>query len=137
MTAEVKTEASEGGGSAWLRIDDGRGEELGLDNQQEQGPLKGDSPWSLRTIVLDVPNTAETLNYGSFQMGGGATSIRNVQFERVGPDVPTTGAGERSRTEPAAWQATSDFREAPRTGAPSEYKAVPVHAALPPFKLGH
>ncbi|HEX2860043.1 MAG TPA: RNA polymerase sigma factor [Lacunisphaera sp.] len=91
MNGWIKTEDIAGGsGQLWLRVDGpGGGNTLAFDNMNDRAP-KGTTDWEEYSIVLDVPETATSLNYGYFLRGTGQMWINGVTFELVGDDVPST-----------------------------------------------
>lgn len=91
LSGWIKTsEANEGGGHLWMRIDgQERGQMLGFDNMDNR-PVKGSTDWQEASVVLDVPAGASSLNYGFFVSGGGKMWVNGQRIEVVGPEVPTT-----------------------------------------------
>jgi TIR domain len=92
LRAELKTDNVTGAGTIWMRVD-GPGGTLQFDNMEKRktlGVLKGTVDWVPREIILDVPEEAESINFGFFQHGTGATWARNFVLEQVGRDVPLT-----------------------------------------------
>ena len=92
LRAELKTDNVTGAGTIWMRVD-GPGGTLQFDNVEKRktlGVLKGTVDWVPREIILDVPEEAESINFGFFQHGTGATWARNFVLEQVGRDVPLT-----------------------------------------------
>ncbi len=51
--------------------------------------------------MLDVPETATSLNYGYFLRGTGQMWVNGVTFELVGDDVPSTDMTRKRPTLPA------------------------------------
>jgi len=95
LTAELKTRMA-GSGTIWMRVDPkgGGGRFLAFDNtmgRRENGPLTGDTDWSERAIVLDVPEDAESVHFGFLLKAPGSLWGRAVRLEAVGQDVPVTG----------------------------------------------
>lgn len=99
MNGWIKTEdITDGAGQLWLRVDGpGGGNTLAFDNMNDRAP-KGTTDWEEYSIVLDVPETATSLNYGYFLRGTGQMWINGVTFELVGDDVPST---DMTRKRPA------------------------------------
>ncbi len=95
ISAELRSRGVERG-TLWMRVDprDGR-RHLRFDNmlhRKSHGALRGDIDWTERSIVLDVPEDAETIHYGIMLGGGGELWARNFVFEEVDPEkVPVTG----------------------------------------------
>ena len=94
LSAELKGRDA-GAGTIWLRIDaPGHGRTLGFDNmmmRDEDGPVSGHTDWTERSIVLDVPEEAESIYFGFFLKAPGAVWARGFRLETVGEDVPVTG----------------------------------------------
>ena len=53
--------------------------------------ITGTNDWTKCELVLDVPITAEWINFGAYLNGKGQIWISSVKFEAVGLDVLTTG----------------------------------------------
>lgn len=88
-SAFVKTRAVAGSAGLWMRIDDGGGGMLALDNMMNR-PVRATTEWTPLSIVLDVPADAEGLAFGLLLMGAGDVWIDDVSMEVVGTDVPVT-----------------------------------------------
>lgn len=104
LSGWIKTsEANEGGGHLWMRIDgQERGQMLGFDNMDNR-PVKGTNDWQEASVVLDVPAGSSSLNYGFFVSGGGKMWVNGQRIEVVGSDVPTTNMmANRSSALPSA-----------------------------------
>lgn len=106
-------------GTIWMRVDGRERMGLAFDNmltRTTDGPLTGDRDWTRRSVVLDVPDAADSLHYGLFLKGYGQVWARRVRLDGVGPEIPVTG---EPRTPPrcdkgqlAAAPTNLDFREA-------------------------
>jgi hypothetical protein len=77
-----------GWGGLWLRADGPRGP-LSLDNMRDR-PVRGTTAWTEASIVLDVPEEAESLHFGTLLSGGGALDLAQPEFEEAAA-VPVTG----------------------------------------------
>jgi len=77
----------------WMRVDgpDTRrtGRSLSFDNMENR-PIKGTSDWTRYEIVLDVPPESVEIAFGILLQGIGEVWLDDVQFVKVGSDVPTT-----------------------------------------------
>ena len=73
----------------WMRVDKGR-DRVAFDNMQER-PIRGTTSWQQYEVVLDVPQDATGIFFGVLLAGPGTVWLNGVNFEVVGPDVPTTG----------------------------------------------
>lgn len=76
----------------WMRVDDDKRESPSFDNMGDR-PIKGTTEWTRHDVVLDVPANAVLIAFGVLLDGEGEVRIRNLIFEVVGRDVPTTGKG--------------------------------------------
>ncbi len=89
FSALVKTEAVEGWGGLWMRVDDHDKPTTAFDNMQNR-PLKGTSDWTSYSVVLDASSNAKGVFFGTLMSGKGQLWISDWRLEIVGPDVPTT-----------------------------------------------
>lgn len=122
LRAELRTEAVSGSGTIWLRIDTTTGTVARFDNMEErteEGALHGTSDWLARDIVLDVPDSAETLNFGFYQSGSGLTEARGFDLSPVSTDIPETRPPVRRAEAPI----NLDFRRLPE--GPTEHGSMP------------
>lgn len=90
LSAELKAVGVQGGVTLWFRIDGPQGS-LRFENLERYhtgGPIDGDSGWVARTIVLDVPEEASTLNFGFYLKGSGRGLARSLSLVAVGEDTP-------------------------------------------------
>ena len=56
-------------------------------NSQDK-PITGTTDWQLRSVTLDIPEDATTLNFGVIDAGRGQVWIDELSLEVVGKDVP-------------------------------------------------
>lgn len=56
-------------------------------NSQDK-PIAGTNDWQLRSVTLDIPDDAATLNIGVIDGGRGQVWIDQLSLEVVGQDVP-------------------------------------------------
>ncbi|NYE63802.1 hypothetical protein FHW58_005036 [Duganella sp. 1224] len=56
-------------------------------NSQDK-PITGTTDWQLRSVTLDIPQDAATLNFGVIDGGKGQVWIDQLSLEVVGNDVP-------------------------------------------------
>lgn len=90
LRSELRAQGVVGGVTLWFRIDGPSGS-LRFENLQRHpsnGPLSGNSEWTERAIVFDVPDEAASLNYGYFLKGTGRGWARGFTLEPVGESVP-------------------------------------------------
>lgn len=94
LSASIKTEDADLG-SIWLRVDKSQGNVLCFDNmvaRKSDGALRGTTEWTERTVVLDVPEEAESIRYGFLLQRYGRVWARAFRIETVGDDIaPTAG----------------------------------------------
>jgi hypothetical protein len=86
IRAELRSRGAERG-VLWMRVDPRHGGRyLRFDNmlqRRKHGPLRGDVDWSERSVVLDVPEEAESIHYGIMLGGGGELWARSFVLEEV------------------------------------------------------
>jgi hypothetical protein len=85
--AMIKTREVSDWAGLWMRIDNGQ-HSVAFYNSQDK-PITGTTGWQLRSVTLDVPADAETLNFGVIDGGKGQVWIDQLSLEAVGKDVPT------------------------------------------------
>jgi hypothetical protein len=56
-------------------------------NSQDK-PIAGTTDWQLRSVTLDIPEDATTLNFGVINSGRGQVWIDELSLEVVGKEVP-------------------------------------------------
>ncbi len=56
-------------------------------NSQDK-PISGSTDWQLRSVTLDIPEDAATLNFGVIDGGRGQVWIDQLSLEVVGKEVP-------------------------------------------------
>ena len=71
----------------WMRVDTATTPAIAFYNSQDN-PIKGSSDWQLRSVTLDVPADATTLNFGVIDAGSGQVWIDQPTLEAVGDEVP-------------------------------------------------
>jgi hypothetical protein len=77
------------GAGLWLRIDGPRGTQA-IDNMDDRA-LRGTTDWTEANVVLDVYDDADTIAFGVLLRGTGSVDVRDVRFDNVTADIPTTG----------------------------------------------
>jgi len=89
LMGELKAVNVSGGVTPWFRIDGPVGTLRfeNLERYQINGPISNDTDWTMRSITLDVPQEAATLNFGFYLKGSGRGMARALQLEEV--DEPT------------------------------------------------
>ena len=94
LSAQIASDDVSGGVTIWMRADDAGKQAVAFDNLESapvgEGTITGTSDWVQRSVVLDIPDTAETLNFGFYLRGGGTAWCRNVSVAEA--DEPVTKA---------------------------------------------
>ena len=104
LTAQLKAHEVTGIASLWMRVDAERGRTLAFDNMEgrkSSGPLVGTIGWQERSIVIDVPPSAQSIHFGFFLRGGGSAWARKFHFTEVDASVPVTDHVLPRRSAPA------------------------------------
>lgn len=91
FTADVRSERVDEWAGLWMRVDGAGSRVLSFDNMQNR-PIKGTSPWTSYSVVLDVPRDSASISFGILLAGTGTVWIDNVRFEAVEASVPPTGS---------------------------------------------
>ena len=89
MSGYVKTEEVEGWVGLWMRVDGESNQMLSFDNMQRRA-IQGTTDWQRYEVVLDVPEEGTNIAFGILLSGKGKAWIGDLQFERVGEEVPVT-----------------------------------------------
>jgi serine/threonine protein kinase len=95
MSARVTTQGVEGRAGLWLRIDGLDGKSTAFDNMDHR-PIRGDTDLTRYEIVLDVDKQTTNIAYGFLFDGPGWGCVKDLRFESVGTDVPTTDMKSKS-----------------------------------------
>lgn len=93
FSASLKIEDAGGAATLWLRVDAEKGRVVAFDNmesRQKGGALSGTKDWTKRSIVLDVPAEAITVNFGFYLRGTGSAWTRDLDLVEVDASVPVT-----------------------------------------------
>lgn len=85
----MKAEAVINAATLWMRFDDAAGRAIALDNMMDR-PLKGTSDWREMSIVMNVPQSADSIYIGMIMSGTGQAWMNGLRFEVVDDSVPTT-----------------------------------------------
>ena len=89
MTAWARSENVESWAGLWMRVDTEAKPGVAFDNMQPR-PIKGTTPWTKYSIVLDVAKDASNLAFGVLLDGKGAVWVDQFDFEEVSNVIPTT-----------------------------------------------
>lgn len=92
----------------WMRADNAGQEVAAFDNMQKR-PIQGATDWKRYEIVLDIPETAQTLNLGALLNGPGTISVSRFSLETVDSSVAVTADPPRPIQSPAP--ANLDFED--------------------------
>lgn len=82
-----------GSATIWIRFDGTSGQSIGfnnLENDADNGALKGTLDWVDREIVLDVPDAASQIVFGFYLAGEGEAHYSGFLFETVGKNRALT-----------------------------------------------
>lgn len=85
--ARVKSRDVSAWAGLWMRIDGRTPGSLAFYNSQDK-PINGTADWQTRSVTLDVPEEAISINFGVINAGTGQVWIDELSFEVVGKDVP-------------------------------------------------
>jgi hypothetical protein len=103
FSADIRTSDVQRQANLFVRADDEKGNAVAMDtmwysytedrrdDRLVNRTITGDSDWTTRHIVLDIPANAAVISYGVALLGSGRVWIDNAQFELVAPDTPITG----------------------------------------------
>ncbi|QQR35272.1 hypothetical protein JI749_12975 [Devosia oryziradicis] len=96
VSSQLRATQVDGGVTIWFRVDGPSGSLRfeNLERYDRNGPIAGNTDWTERDIVLDVPPEATTLNYGFYLKGNGRGWARGFNLEAVDATVlPNTPDG--------------------------------------------
>ena len=90
MSGFIRTEEVKQAACFWLRVDGGEPvKPLAFDNMMDR-PIVGTTDWKRYGIVLEVPEGASEIFYGTLIKGAGKIWYSGIRFELVGNEVPVT-----------------------------------------------
>lgn len=90
MTAWIKTEDVKSWASLWLSVYGPAGRiNVSFDNMCDR-TITGTNDWNKYDIVLDVPEDATKLGFGTILAGIGQLWVDDFSFEEVGSDIDVT-----------------------------------------------
>jgi hypothetical protein len=100
MSAWMKSKDVTTWAAFWMRVDQANSsQQLAFDNMMEGGkenrPIKGTTDWKKYEIVLDIPEKASNIVFGTMLMGNGQIWFDDFKFEIVDKTVPTTGKDKK------------------------------------------
>jgi len=97
LQAAIRTVDAPGAATIWMRMDDAAGTTVAFDNMEKRitdGVLTGTTDWTMRDVVLDVPDVAESIHYGFYLRGAGQCWAKDFDLTPVGHDVAATTTGK-------------------------------------------
>jgi hypothetical protein len=89
LATYAKTKGVEGWTGAWVRVDSNHSRFRSYEDTHNVN-LQGDRDWTALSIVLDIPEDAQTIDFGLSQEGTGTSWFGPVSVETVSPTVKTT-----------------------------------------------
>ena len=94
LSGDLRTEEVTTGATLWFRVDGPKGT-LQFDNLEfrtQDGPLRGNSEWTERSVVFDIPAEAASLHYGFFLKGTGKVWSRRFALDAVDEAIPVNAS---------------------------------------------
>ncbi|HEV3119929.1 MAG TPA: hypothetical protein VGY58_22910, partial [Gemmataceae bacterium] len=116
LSGYLKTESLEGMATLWMRVDGENGLE-GIDKTVKEA-VRGTSDWQQPHIVMDVPESSQTIRFAVLVEGGGKAWVDDLKFEIVDRTVPLTNPA----VKPAADQKQKP--QLPRRPVNLDFEAV-------------
>ncbi len=90
----LRVQNTAGKASLWMRVDGLYGRVMGFDNLFKKQALSGNSSWQKKTVVMDIPSEAASINFGILLSGAGTVEASDLKFKIVGKNVPVTAKTE-------------------------------------------
>ena len=130
ITATVKTRGATNRVDFWARAQakDSPGDGAGLGGDWEK--LPADTDWSQNTIVFDVPDQTEWLEYGVGVAGPGVLWLDGAKIEVVGSDVPVSRGFVGGNRSPSAHANATAVQGWSLTGDDTPEYAVALDTAI-------
>lgn len=97
LSGYIKTKNATNWVGMWMRVDGKGTRSLSFDNMQDR-QIKGTTKWKKYDIILDVPKSSSTINYGVLLSGSGSVWIDDFSFEIV--DSASKSTGKEYKEEP-------------------------------------
>lgn len=94
-SGRLRTRDVSGWTGLWMRVDGEGGEVLAFDNMQSR-PVSGNTDWESHSVVLDVPEEAQSIVFGVLLAGEGQVNIDQVDLDVADEEEESTE--ERSLT---------------------------------------
>ncbi|MDQ0205386.1 helix-turn-helix transcriptional regulator [Alkalicoccobacillus murimartini] len=89
LSGFIKTEDVQNLCGLWMRVDNRSDEVLQFDNMHNR-KISGTTNWNYYTIVLDVPNQANSISVGLLLAGKGKVWVDSLKFDEVDLSVDVT-----------------------------------------------
>lgn len=102
FSAKLKT-VDAGGGTLWMRVDGKQHGTLRFDNMERrkiEGVLSGTTDWCTRSIVLEIPKSAEIISFGFYLRGTGSLWVRDVELAEAADELEATNGAPLDRMAP-------------------------------------
>ncbi len=96
LSGYIKSKDVERWSGMWMRIDGESNQQLGFDNMFDR-PIEGTTEWKNYEIVLDIPSSSSTINYGVLLNGEGEVWFDNFKLEEVDNSVPVTNLKKENK----------------------------------------
>ena len=109
LRATVKSQDVGEWAGMWMRVDKEQ-TMVAFDNMQDRA-IKGTQPWTTFDVVLDVPQDATSISFGTLLSGSGKVWVNHVTFEAVGQETETTGAKPSKKAPLSTSPVNLDFKE--------------------------
>jgi hypothetical protein len=90
LSASVRSENVAGWAGLWMRVDKGT-QAIVLDNMQSRA-IKGTTAWNTYEVVLDVPDDATSIHFGTLMDSTGEVWLNHLTLDIVSNSIPTTAA---------------------------------------------
>jgi hypothetical protein len=106
FSSTLKSEECDGAVTIWLRADSDSRRAIAFDNLEgkgtgaDNGPIAGNTDWTQRTIVLDVPEAATSIAMGFYVRGKGAGYAAGFALNAVSTDIPLSTAPTNGHSDP-------------------------------------
>ena len=89
LAGDLRVRDVGGRASLWMRVDGACGQVLAFDNAQDRA-ARGTAEWRPQAVVLDVPEGAQGIFFGTLLEGGGTAWVSDLRLEPVPASVPVT-----------------------------------------------
>lgn len=98
LAGHLSTMNVRGWAGLWFRIDSADGRVLAFDNMgAADRSLRGNTSWKESSLVLDVPEEADAMYFGTALVGAGTVWMDSFRIEVVDEDTPLTARNSPTR----------------------------------------